>query len=261
MRYYCNICKETISAQVYSYSMAHFDRALCIEHQKIARQEITQLADSATKKSEIEPEPKTPFINVISKQVAIQEQQVKEENMLSQWVSQWLSEKHLNISLESKHFFLVGMELEEFARDAIGKAKDEVLTTSPYLDSCHLTTTLQRAVERRVKVKVIARRPSTSKSDAAKAECQANLRKAGVVIHYNNQIHSKIIIIDRKIAIISSMNLYSGSTGGATFEAGIISFEKNVIAAAAKEILQLLEKPESADSNATSTRYWQSRRY
>ena len=62
--------------------------------------------------------------------------------------------------MESKQFFLAGRELEELARDVIGKAQDEILVTSPYVDSCHLVTALQRAVERRVKVKVVARRPT-----------------------------------------------------------------------------------------------------
>ena len=128
--------------------------------------------------------------------------------------------------------------------------------------SCHLATALQRAVERRVKVKVIARRPTTAKMDALKTECQANLRKEGVVFHCINQIHSKIIIIDRVLTIISSMNLYSGSTGGATLEAGIVSFDKKVVDSASKYVIELLEKPESSDTAANGNRYdWKSRRY
>jgi phosphatidylserine/phosphatidylglycerophosphate/cardiolipin synthase-like enzyme len=81
-------------------------------------------------------------------------------------------------------------------------------------------------------------------------------------MHYINQIHSKIIVIDRQIAIISSMNLYSGSTGGATFEAGIVTFDKTVVDSAARYIGELLEKPESSDTTASgSTAYWKNRRY
>lgn len=35
MRYYCNVCKETISERVYHYSMDKFGRALCMTHQKM----------------------------------------------------------------------------------------------------------------------------------------------------------------------------------------------------------------------------------
>ena len=111
---------------------------------------------------------------------------------------------------------------------------------------------------------MVVRRPENTKSDALKLECQTNLKKSGIVIHYINQIHSKIIVIDRKIAIISSMNLYSGSTGGALLEAGIVSFEKKVVDSATKYIVKLLEKPESAEPVAGRSRYgygYKSRRY
>ena len=41
MRYYCNICRETISEEVYEYSKKHFGRALCMNHQKIAKADAT----------------------------------------------------------------------------------------------------------------------------------------------------------------------------------------------------------------------------
>ncbi len=38
MGYYCSICKKTISDKVYHYSMDHFGKALCIEHQRATGQ-------------------------------------------------------------------------------------------------------------------------------------------------------------------------------------------------------------------------------
>ena len=261
MPYYCNICKEPISEEVYNYCKVHFDRPLCMKHQAIAKRAVARLADSEQKA--YSKEPKTSYSNVAkAPETTIQNPPARNEDTLIQWLTHWASDKPISLSVESKQFFLAGMELEELARDVIGKAQDEILVTSPYVDSCHLATALQRAVERRVKVKVVARRPTTAKMDALKVECQANLRKEGVIIHYINQIHSKIIIVDRKITIISSMNLYSGSTGGATFEAGIVSFDKKVVDSAAKYIFELLEKPESTDTIATGSRYdWKARRY
>ena len=232
---------------------------LCRKHQeiqKIARERIAE----ETNLQQTQPKANVVPANKISASPS-QNAQVA-NNSIIQWLTQWVADKPINLSMESKHFFLAGMELEELARDAIGKAQDEILVTSPYVDSCHLATALQRAVERRVKVKVVARRPSNAKMDALKTECQANLRKEGVVFHYINQIHSKIIIVDRQITIISSMNLYSGSTGGATFEAGIVSLDKKVIDSAVKYIVELLERPESTDNTAaSSTNYWKPRRY
>ena len=34
MRYYCNVCKKTITKKVYDYSMEKYKKALCMNHQK-----------------------------------------------------------------------------------------------------------------------------------------------------------------------------------------------------------------------------------
>lgn len=179
----------------------------------------------------------------------------KTENELIQSLIKWVNDKPINITLESKHFFLEGMRLEEFTRDFIGKAKDEILVTNPYLDSCYLTTALQEARDRRVNVRIVSRRPTKDKNDVSKLECHATLRKKGVTIHYINTIHSKILVVDRKIAILSSMNLYSGSAGGGVLEAGIVSFEDKVVGSITKYITDLLEKTESPDITSYNKYY------
>jgi phosphatidylserine/phosphatidylglycerophosphate/cardiolipin synthase-like enzyme len=263
-QYYCMICNEPILEKVYNYSMSVYNRPLCRKHQDIAKLAAERLANEQ-KTHPKEAEPKINSDVLKTPPIPVQNTTTKNDEVLIQWLTQWATERHINLSIESKQFFLSGPELDEFARDIIGKAQDEVLVTSPYVDSCHLATTLQRAVERRVKVKLVARRPldqKTQKIDIQKAEYQDSLRKEGVIIHYNNQIHSKIIIIDRKIAIVSSMNLYSGSTGGATLEAGIVSFDKTVVDSAVKYIVELLEKPESSDGSTTVSKpYYRNRRY
>lgn len=41
MRYYCNICKETISKKVYEYSMKNFGKALCMTHQPKGKNDVS----------------------------------------------------------------------------------------------------------------------------------------------------------------------------------------------------------------------------
>ena len=53
------------------------------------------------------------------------------------------------------YFFLEGMRLEEFARDAIGKAKDEILVTIPFVDSCFLRARFMNAYPGRDKTKMM----------------------------------------------------------------------------------------------------------
>jgi hypothetical protein len=257
--YCCVVCQEEITPKEYSYSTSFFNMALCRKHQEIQKQ-IKAKAETEQKPNVVTIESK-PISEVDAKASEKQIQKTsnsdKVQDSLIQWLVQWAAARPINLSVESKHFFTEGMRLEELARDAIGKAKDEILVTSPFVDSCFLATALQDARDRRVNVKIISRRPKKDKDDLPKLECHAALRKKGVTIHYINTIHSKIIVVDRKIAILSSMNLYSGSTGGGLLEAGIVSFETKVVDSATKYITDLLEKTESPDITSYSNpRYY-----
>ncbi len=173
---------------------------------------------------------------------------VSKEAGLIQWIIQWREMRNLDFPIESKHFFLEGEYLDELARVLIGKAQHQILVTNPFIDSCHLTKNLENAVLRKISVKVVARRPKDNHDDTTKRECQASLKKAGMLIHYDNQIHAKIIVIDNVVAIVSSMNLYSASSGGFTKEAGIVSIDEKVVKSVSKYIIDILSKPESTDS-------------
>ena len=261
----CVVCNEAITEQEHNNSIEHYNMPLCRPHQKIQKIAQARQADSEQNKNTKDLSPKTtPNVNEKVTEMPVQKVPLpdKVEDTLIQWLIQWAAARPINLSVESKHFFVEGMRLEEFARDVIGKAKDEILVTSPFLDSCFLATALQEARDKRTNVKIVARRPTKDKADAPKLECQALLRKKGVFIHYINTIHSKIIVIDRKIVILSSMNLYSGSTGGGLLEAGIVSFENKVVESATKYIADLLEKPESPDISSTSSyNNWRTRRF
>ncbi len=246
---FCVVCQEEITPKEYSYSMNLFNMALCRKHQEIQKQ-IRAKTGSEQKTNSITIETKTTS-NVESKKLEtpVQKAQIPEkvDDTIIQWLIQWASAKPINLAVESKQFFLEGLRLEELARDLIEKAKDEILVTSPYVDSCHPITLLTEAKDRRVNVRIVTTRPKKDKDDVKKVECHALLRKKGVNIHYINTIHAKIIIIDHKVAIVSSMNLYSGSTGGGLLEAGIVSFESKVVESASKYITDLLAKTESPD--------------
>jgi phosphatidylserine/phosphatidylglycerophosphate/cardiolipin synthase-like enzyme len=256
MNYYCFICKEPITEAEFDYSKNHFYMPLCRKHQDVQRQ--------IQSKGEPEQED-TPSVSETEKSEPKNEtlaNSEKRENGLTQWLTQWAAARPINQSLTAKHFFIEGMRLEELARDAIAKAKDEILVTTPYLDNCFLVTALQEARNRRANVKIITRRPN-SKDDKeySKLECQGFLRKNGISIHYDNTIHAKIIVIDQTIAIVSSMNIYSGSTGGGSVEAGIVTFERSVVESIGKYVSSLLEKPESPDLASVKSPNWRNTRH
>jgi hypothetical protein len=56
------------------------------------------------------------------------------------------------------------------------------------------------------------------------------------------------------------MNIYSGSTGGGSLEAGIVTFESKVVESVAKYVASLLEKPESPDLASVKSSNWRNTR-
>jgi phosphatidylserine/phosphatidylglycerophosphate/cardiolipin synthase-like enzyme len=55
------------------------------------------------------------------------------------------------------------------------------------------------------------------------------LKKSGINVIYDKSVHAKLIVIDNEVAVISSMNFSLTSSGGKSWEAGIVSIEENVI--------------------------------
>ena len=53
-------------------------------------------------------------------------------------------------------------------------------------------------------------------------------------------LHAKLIVIDRAVAIVSSMNFNASSSGGAAIEAGIVTVEPNIVKSVAQSILNQL---------------------
>jgi len=166
---------------------------------------------------------------------------------LVNWIEQWRSVKKLDFSLEHKHFFLVGRHLDDISKELISNAKSEVLVVNPFVNRCDLSDTLRRGSTNGIKVCLITRPPDTGKEhfQRDKEEYHSLLKEGGVSVTYNKVIHAKLVVVDRAVAIISSMNFYSGSSGGASWEAGLISVDEKVVESIVDSILELLEKPES----------------
>jgi len=163
---------------------------------------------------------------------------------LIKWINQWKEVKKLNFSLEPKHFFLEGRHLNDLSEELIDNAKSDVLIVNPFIEDCNLSKTLEDARNRGTNVTVITRPPDEKDQHLKeKQEYHSKLKEHGVDLTYNRQIHAKLIVVDNSIAIASSMNFYSASSGGRTWEAGIISTEETVVRAMVNSIDKLREKP------------------
>jgi phosphatidylserine/phosphatidylglycerophosphate/cardiolipin synthase-like enzyme len=146
-------------------------------------------------------------------------------------------------------FFLEGRHLDEISKDLICNAKTEVLVVNPFVDDCDLSNTLRDVSRSGKKVRLITRPPEDEKDShrKRKREYHATLKNEGVILTYNRKAHAKLIVVDRAVIIVSSMNFYSGSSAGASWEAGLISINDAVVEGVVDSILNLLEKPESKE--------------
>ena len=48
-------------------------------------------------------------------------------------------------------------------------------------------------------------------------------------VTYDETVHAKLISVDRCIGIVSSMNLFANSSGGGSWEAGVITTDNNIV--------------------------------
>lgn len=182
------------------------------------------------------------------KKVPVKFSEQKQKNLVK-WIDQWKKVKGLDFSLEHKHFFLEGRHLDDISKELISNAKTEVLVVNPYVNHCDLSNTLREASKSSVDVKLITRPPDIRQKPfrGDKREYHKFLKEDGVNLTYNKAAHAKIIAVDRAVTIVSSMNFYSGSSSGASWEAGLVSVEETVVESIVDSILELLEKPESTE--------------
>ncbi len=161
----------------------------------------------------------------------------------SDWIIQWRNMRDLKFSLENKHFFLAGQDLDDFTKHAILDAKDTILVANPCLENCFLTIALEHVARKGVDIKVVTRPPILGEVNYdKKQDCHALLRSSGVSISDFDQIHSKVLVADNKVAIVSSTNFYSGYGGATSLEAGIVSVDEKVVNSASQYVFELYQK-------------------
>lgn len=166
----------------------------------------------------------------------VKERSIIGERDFNKWITDWRRpRKNLDFSLENKHFFLGGPDLDDFTKLIMNEAQNSILIANPFIEECYLTDILKENANKQIEIKVVTREPY---QDKKKTECHSNLREKGIDLKLDKRIHSKIIVIDNKVVVVSSMNFYSGSSGGASNEAGIVSIDEKVVDSAASYIRQ-----------------------
>ena len=187
---------------------------------------------------------KTPLIkHEENKEIILEKALPKDEN-LADFVVKWREFKNLSFSLDARHFFLEGDYLDDLSKDLIHRARKEVLVVNPFVEVCNLSKALISAVGNKVKVIVITKVPSDNRPEILKEKQKFHetLINEGIIINYDRQIHAKLLVVDNQIAIISSMNFITSSSGGLSWEAGMISIDDSIVSSVHKTIHELLKK-------------------
>jgi len=71
------------------------------------------------------------------------------------------------------------------------------------------------------------------------------LSECGVQVFYNDYVHAKLLVVDDLLAVLSSMNLYAASSGGRSWEAGLVTWEERTASAVVQSILKIQSSPET----------------
>ena len=142
---------------------------------------------------------------------------------LASWVGEWREKEGIRRILggELDHFYLAGRLLPEFSESLIKKAREEILITSPYVKRCNICDSLKLMSEKGVYAKLLTR-------EIQFEQFRKELVKS-VSVSYDESIHAKLIVVDRRVGIVSSMNFYAGSTAGQCWEAGIVTLDSDVV--------------------------------
>jgi DNA-binding transcriptional regulator GbsR (MarR family) len=169
---------------------------------------------------------------------------------LVKWIAQWKQIRNLDFSIEYEHFFLERRHLDDFSKELISHAKFDVLIANPYIQDCDLSNTLMEASENGINVQIITRPPEDKHPEylEKKQDYHSKLKQEGISLFYDAKVHTKLIVVDRAIAIISSMNFYADSSAGVSWEAGLVSTNQKVVNSIAHSFLKVLtDRPEGTE--------------
>lgn len=169
----------------------------------------------------------------------------QQSNLINR-IDAWIEFRGLEISLSPRHFYVEGDMLDDITKDMISQSTKEVLIVNPFVEKCNLSDCLIESSISGKEVILVTRPPQKNGAYTDRTEeYHKIISDSGVKIIYNRSARAKLVVLDRAVGIVSSMNLYSTSTAGTSWEAGIVTIDDRVVEPVTNSILGLIESPES----------------
>jgi predicted AlkP superfamily pyrophosphatase or phosphodiesterase len=154
----------------------------------------------------------------------------KRQEVLLEWVQEWKQQE--KIASKLNHFYLEDKLLYDFSEKLLEKASVEILVANPYVERCHLSNLLMDMSEKGVNVTLVTR----LWPEQRKRKYLTKLSEKGVAVNYDGSVHSKLIVADFRVAIVSSMNFFAASSGGASWESGLATIDEDVVQSISQSI-------------------------
>lgn len=123
-------------------------------------------------------------------------------------------------------------------KSLIEQASENIVVICPYITENHLVTSLGKRAEQQVKVVIVSRSPGKVFPSQQQNQKRAldSLGDAGAHTFWQDNVHAKVLIVDNKYALVTSMNLHATSMMS-NKEVGILTSEPQVI----KDLNKFLE--------------------
>ena len=186
------------------------------------------------------------YQSAVSEDQASQQPPKKSSATHIQWLQSWIDQDEVNASLENSHFFLDSKNLSYVTQKLLERSQQSILVVNPFVDRAGLGTALRDAAKRGIETTLITRAP---KKNSNREDFHQTLIDANVQLYYSGGdpggVHSKLTIVDDEVAIISSMNFTSDSEAAVTWETGIVTVDKEVVASVLESVRELRDQDET----------------
>jgi phosphatidylserine/phosphatidylglycerophosphate/cardiolipin synthase-like enzyme len=172
------------------------------------------------------------------------ERQTEHEGNLRERIGEWIKFNKVEHNPPISHLYLTGKQLDSLLEALIPYSSSEIHVVNPYVEKCTLSNLLVDASNSGREVKLITQSPTKDyegKRKEAKIRFHETMKQSGVKMYYNESIHAKMFLLDKEVLALGSMNLYSDSTAGKLWEAGMFTVD-NVSIKSASESFNQLEK-------------------